>query len=102
MKNNRILVAMLVIGLVIQGTMTIFMINQNISFQNQTRDKIEKKNNDQLTNDKLKINYEYTLNNNIASYENTKQWLQYSNSRIPIENYRLKDSNNSPLMEVQN
>jgi hypothetical protein len=102
MNNTRIIIIFLTIGLAFQGTMTIFMINQNIYLQNQSRDKIDKKNNDQLTNDKLRINYEYTLNNNLGSYENTKQWLQYSNTRIPIENYRLKDSNNSPLMEVQN
>jgi hypothetical protein len=101
MKNSRLLITFLVIGLAIQGTMTIFMINQNISFQNQTRDKIDDKSKAQLTNEKLKINYEYTLNNNIGNYENTKQWQQYSNSRIPIEDYRLKDNNNSPLMEIR-
>ena len=56
MNNTRIIIIFLAIGLAIQGTMTIFMINQNIYFQNQTRDKIDKKNNDQLTNDKLRIN----------------------------------------------
>ena len=100
MNNFKIITIILLIGLIIQGTMTIFMINQSISFQNQTRDKIEAKANSGLLNEKLKINYEYTLNNNISAFENTKQWLQYSNSRIPIEDYKLKDNFNSPLMEL--
>jgi uncharacterized membrane protein len=100
MKTNKYLI-IIIICIAFQGVLSVFLINQSINFQSKVRDMVDNNNKSALTNEKLRTNYEYILTNNIGAYENTKEWRQYSDSRIMLGQYNLEDVNTSPIMQIR-
>lgn len=101
-NNSNKLVLLLVPILVVQGIISVSLINQNIYFDNQTKLRLEQKNNYILTQSKLKTTRDMELNNSLNIYQNSKEWQQYTNnSKIKLEDYRNTVNNQSPLMEIK-
>jgi hypothetical protein len=100
-KIKRIGFYNIIVVLVFLSILIVFFINQNIYLQKQIVDIQNDKKNDLLVKERFKLNQDYTLNNNLSNFENTKNWTQYSNQRIPLVNFRDQDENTTPLMKIR-
>ncbi|MGL4759490.1 MAG: hypothetical protein ACRCXZ_09205 [Patescibacteria group bacterium] len=95
--QSSLFVKILLIFTLLQGVFFVFFFNQNIALVNMI---IEKKDNEKKfiqDIEKYKINSDLRLNNEFSKFENTKEWMNYSKNRIPLNFYSDENPNKSPL-----
>lgn len=99
-KDNKFLVLMFGIALAGQAVFSVFFVNQTIFVENQIKNKNNEITQSQAQQDKYRLNKDVELNNTIDSLENNKTWEHYTNIRTPLKDFKDKDPNNSPKMEI--
>ena len=80
--------------LVVQFVTSIILINQNIYIADSVlrADKKIKENNIQAN--QTINNVDINLSNKVEYFRNSEEYIPYSNSRIPIEEYKYENKNN--------
>ena len=99
-EDKKILLAIIIFAFVAECIFCVFFINQNIYTQNQIKIKINDIRSQEASQNKLKLNKDLELNNSIDSIENTKAWEHYSNIKIQLNQYKDRDPNVTPLLEL--